>query len=119
MARNHHTTIPVYSAVDSSKIIRRVTFRQAKEMLEKQEASGIKSARKNGKGGDIVALQLREMMRDDGNSPCTITSTEMRANAGEFTSDRTPAWAKEAISKIEIWPFVGDDKAVRVTPRHQ
>jgi hypothetical protein len=111
MARNHHLTIPVYSASGSNAIIRRVSFRQAKEMLEKREAVGFKSPRKNGKGGDISALQLHSLQRDDRPSPTSITAGEMRANIGEYGEAH---FVDEARAKIEVWPYIGDDRAPRV-----
>ena len=50
-------------------------------------------------------------------SPTTITFTECEVNAGVYSDNVAPGRVSAIQSKIEAWPFIGDNLAPRVGVR--
>jgi hypothetical protein len=77
----------------------------------------------------IIQLMERKPTARELLANSTITLGEMEANVGERGPRKRARWSKRlkktlqanfvdrAMSKIEIWPYIGDDLAVRVGPR--
>ncbi len=123
MAR-HVQRATVYSC--NGERLRSIPRREAEAMIESGPAKRLSRLK-----ADHLIIQLmerkptaRELLANS-----TITLGEMEANVGERGPRKRARWSKRlkktlqanfvdrAMSKIEIWPYIGDDLAVRVGPR--
>jgi len=99
--------------------LKSIGLQEALEMVDSGEAiriSRIKAAQ--------LVIRLRQPRNPDRLlAQASITFSEMKANAGEFGGRRRSKkryrlgnFVDRARTKIEIWPLVGDTKAIRVGP---
>lgn len=118
MARNE--TIPVYSVnwKEGDKPLFKVSFFKAVEMLKEEDSIGLKVYRDitphwvHGKGKPMPVLQFNAPLREEHQTPCSLTKSVMEANAGVSGSQASQRLARELVS---AYPFIGDHKAVRVS----
>ena len=70
-----------------------------------------------GAGGE-TAEQLLELFQSSASESSTaIDDGEMRANAGVVDESVSPIEILRAQVKVRAWPFIGDDRAIRVGVR--
>jgi hypothetical protein len=114
MARN--ANIPVKSV--HGHVLFYVSFFKAVELLKEKDAAGGKLYRDvthwvHGKGRPMPVLQMNAPMREEHQSPCSITRSVMEANAG---TDGSQAFQRQSRALVAAYPFIGDTLAVRVCP---
>ncbi len=135
MAR-HAYRVRVRSRVDG-RVLFHVAEREARLLcaedsegnpLDGLEASADRLSRKK---AALTDIQLRSLARDEKASPCTLTKTDMLNNAaGSVTPElrhqpkfsdgstnllRVGNYIDRAMSKVEFWPEVHDEKNVTIS----
>jgi len=117
MAR--HAYRAVVRSVNGERL-KSIGYQEALEMIASGEA--IRTSRLKAPQLEIKLRQPRSP--DRLLAQASITFSEMRANAGEFGGRRRSKkrhrvgnFVDRARTKIEIWPSVGDTKAIRVGPQ--
>lgn len=123
MAR-HVLRATVYSC--NGERLRSIPRREAEAMIESGPAKRLSRLKADHL---IIQMMERKPTARDLLANSTITLGEMEANVGARGPryrDHWSPWMKKiisanfvdrAMSKIEVWPYIGDDLAVRVGPR--
>jgi hypothetical protein len=129
--RNNRLTVPLFSI--QGHMLRHVTLAEAYRMIDLKQAHQVSARNKP------LKIQLKQLDRESKNTPATITFSECNANAFAKTNfegahSRTASmpevkkqerllmgrasedFIERAEAKVALWPFIGDDKAVRVGP---
>lgn len=117
-------TIRLYSVNDC--VLRHVTIRDAFALLNEGKAVPVKNTRR-----EIVAVQLKQLERNERTSPCTLTCSDAQSNAiGAVTPklrrfarddnrrvmrDKIGNYIDRAMSKVEAWGPTHDDKAAVIS----
>ena len=131
--RQTRGTIPLYSSVFPTRIIRRLSYREALSLVESGTVYGCYRGR--GKERELCAAKMTGPLQAANNSPSGITASESVMNAGsrfERGASRTASMqeseklsleklAKPAedmiervTGKVRFYPLLGCGKAVRV-----
>jgi len=131
--RNNHYQVPVYSIHwrPGDRPLRHVKVADAEDMIGRQPWEAGAARRVGSKKGQF-SVQLRAPEILEGRTEATITRSEMENNAWghlwphlrkpAMFADGTPNpislgnYMDEDMTKVEVWPEVGDTKAVRVGP---
>lgn len=99
--------------------IKSIGFTEAVDLVETGQA-----VRRSRPKATLLVIQLTQLRKADPLKESQITLSEMEANAGlrgericGRRAGRIGNFVDRAMTKIEVWPEVGDEKAVRVGPR--
>lgn len=104
----------------NGELIRYIGYQEAVDMVECGEAMRLSRL----KAGQLV-IKLRQARTPDRvKNEASITFAEMQANAGVRGCRRRSKrrgyvgnFVDRAMTKIKLWPLIGDTRAVRVGPR--
>src|SRR4051794_12273263 len=99
--------------------IKSIGFTEAVDLVDTGQA-----VRRSRPKATLLVIQLTQLRKADPMKESQITLSEMEANAGlrgericGRRAGRIGNFVDRAMTKIEVWPEVGDEKAVRVGPR--